>query len=86
MGPMRWKERQLLSLPLKFLSRFRSPLVLILLAAALISALTGDVAAFAVISTIVLMSAMLDTVQEHRAHQAAERHTRRDHRPAIITG
>ena len=71
-GPNALHERQRLSLSLKFLSRFRNPLVLILLAAAVISALTGDLASFIIISTIVLMSAVLDTVQEHRAEEAAE--------------
>jgi Mg2+-importing ATPase len=71
-GPNTLHERQRLTLSLKFLSRFRNPLVLILLAAAAISALTGDLASFIIISTIVLMSAALDTVQEHRAEEAAE--------------
>jgi Mg2+-importing ATPase len=60
------------SLPLKFLSRFRNPLVLVLLFAASVSALTGDLASFIIISTIVLVSAALDTVQEYRAEEAAE--------------
>src|SRR6266566_4463552 len=64
--------RRRLSLPLKFLSRFGNPLVIILLAAAVISALTGDLSSLVIISTIVLMSAVLDTVQEFRAEQAAE--------------
>jgi Mg2+-importing ATPase len=46
--------------------------VLILLAAAAISALTGDVASLVIISTIVLLSVLLDSVQEYRAEQAAE--------------
>jgi P-type Mg2+ transporter len=46
--------------------------VIILLAAAVISALTGDLTSFIIISTIVLMSAALDTVQEFRAEEAAE--------------
>jgi P-type Mg2+ transporter len=46
--------------------------VIILLAAAVISALTGDLTSFIIISTIVLMSAVLDTVQEFRAEEAAE--------------
>ena len=71
-GPNTLERRRRLSLPLKFLSRFRSPLVIILLAAAVISALTGDLTSFIIISTIVLMSAALDTVQEFRAEQAAE--------------
>ena len=71
-GPNTLEERRRLSLPLKFLSRFRNPLVIILLVAAVISALTGDLASLIIISTIVLMSAVLDTVQEYRAEQAAE--------------
>lgn len=66
------EERRRLSLPLEFLGRFRNPLVLILLAAAVISALTGDLTSFIIISMIVLMSAVLDTVQEYRAQEAAE--------------
>jgi Mg2+-importing ATPase len=58
---------------LEFLSRFRNPLVLLLLAASAISALTGDLTSFVIITVIVLMSVTLDFVQEHRAGQAAER-------------
>jgi Mg2+-importing ATPase len=57
----------------EFLSRFRNPLVFILLTASGISALTGEVTSFLIISAIVLMSVTLDFVQEHRAGQAAER-------------
>jgi Mg2+-importing ATPase len=71
-GPNALEEWRRLSLPLKFLSRFRNPLVLILLVAGAISALTGDLASFVIISTIVLISAALDTLQEYRAEQAAE--------------
>src|SRR6516164_9409865 len=71
-GPNVLEERRPLSLPLKFLSRFRNPLVLILLVAGAISALTGDLASYVIISTIVLISAALDTLQEYRAEQAAE--------------
>jgi Mg2+-importing ATPase len=66
------EERRRLSLPLKFLSRFRNPLVIILLVAGTIAALTGDLASFVIVATIVLISAVLDTVQEHRAEEAAE--------------
>jgi P-type Mg2+ transporter len=71
-GPNVLERRRRLSLPLKFVSRFRNPLVLVLLAAAIISALTGDLTAFVIISIIVLISATLDTVQEFRAEEAAE--------------
>src|SRR5262249_18548461 len=61
------------ALILEFLSRFRNPLVVLLLIASGISALTGEVTSFFIISAIVLMSVTLDFVQEHRAGQAAER-------------
>ncbi len=72
-GPNTLEARRRVSLPLRFLSRFRNPLVVILLVAAAISALTGDLSSFIIISTIVLTSAGLDTVQEYRAEEAAER-------------
>ncbi|NLH79642.1 MAG: magnesium-translocating P-type ATPase [Phyllobacteriaceae bacterium] len=52
--------------------RFRNPLVLVLLVAAGVSAFTGDVPSFVVVTVIVLMSVVLDVVQEHRAENAAE--------------
>ena len=56
-----------------FIGRFRNPLVLVLLFAAAVSAFTGDVPSFVIITVIVLMSVILDVVQEHRAEIAAER-------------
>lgn len=58
---------------LQFLAKFRNPLVIILLAASALSAVTGDTVSFFIISTIVLISVTLDFVQEHQAGQAAER-------------
>ncbi|HTO72962.1 MAG TPA: magnesium-translocating P-type ATPase, partial [Gemmatimonadales bacterium] len=55
------------------LDRFKSPLLLLLLAASLISALTGDRASAVVITVIIGLSVTLDAVQEHRAGRAAER-------------
>src|SRR5262245_47405815 len=60
------------ALLLEFLARFRNPLVIVLLVASGISALTGEVTSFFIIFAIVLMSVTLDFVQEHRAGQAAE--------------
>jgi Mg2+-importing ATPase len=57
---------------LQFLTHFRNPLVLVLLAASGISALTGDVAGALIIGLIVLMSVTLDFVQAYRAGRAAE--------------
>ena len=61
------------SLLLQFLSRFKNPLVIVLLMASSVSALTGEVANFVIISFIVLMSVTLDFVQEFRANAAAEK-------------
>jgi Mg2+-importing ATPase len=60
------------SLLLKVLGRFRNPLVLVLLFAASISAATGDPVSFGIISTMVLLSVLFDSIQEYRAEQAAE--------------
>ena len=65
-------SRQKYSFLLKVLNRFRNPLVLILLAAAVISGFTGDIASLGIISTMVLLSVLLDSIQEYRAEQAAE--------------
>jgi Mg2+-importing ATPase len=53
--------------------RLTDPLVLILLFAATVSAFTGDVASFAIISVIVMVSVILDVTQEHQAQNAAEK-------------
>ncbi|HXO43580.1 MAG TPA: HAD-IC family P-type ATPase, partial [Thermoanaerobaculia bacterium] len=55
------------------LSRFRNPLVILLLVASAISALTGDVASSLIVIVMALLSVTLDSVQEYRAGQAAER-------------
>src|SRR5262247_3621002 len=72
-GPNVFITHRKQALLLEFLSRFRNPLVIVLLVASGISALTGEVTSFFIISAIVLMSVTLDFVQEHRAGQAAER-------------
>jgi P-type Mg2+ transporter len=56
-----------------FFSRFRNPLVILLLVASAISALTGDVASSVIVVVMALLSVTLDAVQEYRAGQAAER-------------
>jgi P-type Mg2+ transporter len=57
---------------LQFLSRFRNPLVIILLVASGLSAATGDVASFFIVATIVTISMTIDFVQEVRAQNAVE--------------
>ncbi|MFA6445610.1 MAG: cation-transporting P-type ATPase, partial [Sterolibacterium sp.] len=63
-------ERRLI---LQYLDHFKNPLVMILLAASAVSALTGELTGFVIIWTIVLMSVTLDFVQEYRAGRAVER-------------
>ncbi len=54
-------------------SRFRNPLVILLVAASVIAGLTGDVRSCAVITAMIMFSVLLDSIQEHRAGEAAER-------------
>ncbi len=71
-GPNILRPPRKRALVLQFLARFKNPLVLILLIAAAVSAFTGDVTSFLIISSIVVMSVTLDFVQEHRAGKAAD--------------
>jgi Mg2+-importing ATPase len=56
----------------RFMAKFRNPLVIILLVASALSAVTGDVASFVIVVTIVLLSVLLDFVQETRAQSAVD--------------
>jgi Mg2+-importing ATPase len=56
----------------RFVQHFANPLVIILLIASALSAATGDVASFAIIAIIVLLSVLLDFVQESRAQIAVD--------------
>ena len=57
---------------LRFIQRFANPLVMILLLASALSAATGDVASFVIIAGIVLLSVLLDFVQETHAQNAVD--------------
>ena len=57
----------------QLLARFKNPLVLLLVVASSISALTGDYGSSFIIVGVVALSVVLDFVQEHRAGRAAER-------------
>ncbi len=72
-GPNELRPTRQRALVLQFLARFGNPLVLILLTAGIISALTGELRGAMVISAVVTLSVTLDFVQEYRARQAAER-------------
>ena len=67
------QDRRERALWVEFLRRFRNPLVLILIAASIVSAVTGEVASFLIISVMVLLSVTLDFIQEYRAGRAAQR-------------
>ncbi len=57
---------------LQFVLRFRNPLILLLLAASGLSALTGDGASFVIVAAILAISVTLDFVQEVRAERAVD--------------
>jgi Mg2+-importing ATPase len=71
-GPNEIAGRRKRHLALDLLHRLANPLVAILLAAAAIAGVTGDVASFAIIVVVVVLSTGLDMVQEHRAEATAE--------------
>ena len=56
-----------------FLRQFRSPLIYILLAAALVSLALGDVKDALFIGAVLLINGIIGGVQEHSAGQAAAR-------------
>jgi len=58
---------------LSFLSRFTNPLILILLAASLVSALTYEFVNFILIFSMVLASATIDFLQEYQSGKAEEK-------------
>jgi Mg2+-importing ATPase len=71
-GPNALRDRGERPLLIQYLSHFKNPLVLVLLAASAVSALTGEITGFVIIWAIVLMSVTLDFVQEYRAGRAAD--------------
>ncbi|HEX3171584.1 MAG TPA: cation-transporting P-type ATPase, partial [Burkholderiales bacterium] len=70
-GPNVFRDHTERSLLVQFILRFKNPLVIILLLASAISAFTGEVANFLIISLIVILSVSLDFMQEYRAGKAA---------------
>lgn len=55
-----------------FLSRFKNPLVIILILAATLSAFVGDIISFVIIIAIVTLSVILDFVNTYKSEKAAE--------------
>ncbi|MDQ7858538.1 MAG: magnesium-translocating P-type ATPase [Armatimonadota bacterium] len=72
-GPNELHPPRRRALIVEYLSRFSNPLVLILLAASVVSVFTGDAPSAGIIAVIIAMSVTLDFVQERRAGRAAER-------------
>lgn len=71
-GPNELKEKERETLFQRFLNQFKDFLVLILIAASLISAFIGEVADSAVIIAIVILNAVLGVFQEAKAEKALE--------------
>ncbi len=71
-GPNTLQKAAQRPLVLQFLAYFRNPLVLVLLAASVLSAMTGDASGALIIGVIVVLSVSLDFVQAHRAGRIAE--------------
>ena len=72
-GPNQFRDRAERPVLIQFLRRFRNPLVLILIAASIVAALTGEGASFVIIVVIVILSVTLDFAQEYRAGKAAQK-------------
>lgn len=71
-GPNQMAESKRISGLVDFLVRFKNPLVLILIFAAFISALTGDPVSASIIIGIVLLSVLLDFYNTFKSQRAAE--------------
>ncbi|MEY9522366.1 magnesium-transporting ATPase (P-type) [Bradyrhizobium japonicum] len=71
-GPNRADASESRSVLRKLGRRLWNPLIAMLLAAALVSGVSGDVGSFAIIATVLSLSLTLDIVQEHRAELTAD--------------
>jgi Mg2+-importing ATPase len=71
-GPNDAAQRRHAPLWFQYLTRFKNPLVLILLAASAVSAATGEITSFVIIAAVIVLSVTLDFVQEVRAERAVE--------------
>jgi Mg2+-importing ATPase len=71
-GSNRVEASQTRSILRKLIHRILNPLVAMLLVAAAVSGLSGDLGSFAIIAAVLSLSLTLDIVQEHRAELTAE--------------
>ena len=89
-GPNSLPRRRSLSLGLLFLRQFRNPLIYLLLAATLISISLGHLTDAGFIAIVLLLNAIVGTVQEHRAATSMDaldnliRHMARVRRDGLI--
>ena len=72
-GQNTFRDAPAVGIPQQLFERLRNPLVLLLLFAGLIAALTGDAASAVIIASMVLLSVTLDFLQAYRAEQTARR-------------
>jgi len=71
-GPNSLKEKKKISPIMIFLHQFRDFMILILLAAAVISGIIGDVTDTIIIIAIILLNSIIGFIQEYRAEKALE--------------
>lgn len=71
-GPNEFAEKKQLSLVMSFLLKFANPLIFILIAAALIAAMLGELLNPAIIITVVVISVTLDFINTYKSEKAAE--------------
>ncbi len=62
---------------IKFISYFKNPLILILMGAAIISGVTGEIRSTVIILTMILLSVVLNFYQERKSDKAADKIARR---------
>jgi Mg2+-importing ATPase len=71
-GPNRLRPPRGPTLARRIAARLLDPLTLVLIAASLISALTGDAISFGFVAVVVVLSIALDLLQEHHAGRAVD--------------
>lgn len=72
MGKNQLESAKPKSLAMRFLEQLRDPMVIILIIAALISGISGEIADTIIIMLVVLLNAVLGVVQENKAEKAIE--------------
>lgn len=72
-GPNAIYEKRHLSLAISFFSRFKSPLLIVLILAAGISGFLGDKTSAILIAAIITLSVILDFINTYRSENAAEK-------------